>query len=477
MSKRIVIDPVTRIEGHAKITILLDDGGEVTDARFHVAEFRGFEKFCEGRPLWEMAGITARVCGICPVSHLIASARAGDRILAVQAPPAAVKLRRLMNLAQLVQSHALSFFHLSAPDLLLGLESDPGKRNVFGLMAAEPELARGGIRLRQFGQDVIAALGGRKIHPAWAVPGGVRSALADEDRDRFRQRLPEVRATTQAALVRMKKLLQDYREEVDAFGNFPSLFMGLVAADGTWEHYDGRLRFVDAAGHVVADGLDPARYQDHIGEAVQPSSYLKSPYYRLLGYPGGMYRVGPLARLNVCTRMGVPLADAELEEYRARGGGTVTSSFYYHHARLIEVLAALEYIGRLLDDADLASHHLRASAGINQLEGVGCSEAPRGTLFHHYQVDENGLIRKVNLLIATGQNNLAMNHTVAQIARHYIHGPEVPEGILNRVEAGIRAFDPCLSCSTHAAGTMPLHLQLVGPDGTLLNEIRREAPA
>jgi NAD-reducing hydrogenase large subunit len=473
MAQRIVIDPVTRIEGHAKITIYLDDSGAVSDARFHVAEFRGFEKFCEGRPLWEMAGITARVCGICPVSHLLASARAGDQILAVRPPPAAEKLRRLMNLAQIVQSHALSFFHLSAPDLLLGLESDPAKRNVFGLIAAEPELARGGIRLRQFGQQIIEALGGKKIHPAWAAPGGVRYPLSAEERERIRSRLPESQTTAIAALQRFKQILDGFAEEVRTFGNFPSLYLGLAAGDGCWEHHDGHLRFVNADGKIVADHLDPAHYRDYIGEAVESSSYLKSPYYRPLGYPDGVYRVGPLARLNVCERMGTPLADRELEEYRQRGGRTVNASFYFHYARLIEILAALERIARMLDDPDLASENLRAHAGINRHHGVGVSEAPRGTLFHDYEVDENGLMRKVNLVIATGQNNLAMNRTVAQIAKRYVRGPQIAEGLLNRVEAGIRAFDPCLSCSTHAIGAMALHVRLVGPDGTVLAEAKR----
>jgi NAD-reducing hydrogenase large subunit len=473
MSQRIVIDPVTRIEGHAKITIYLDDAGQVSDARFHVGEFRGFERFCVGRPFWEMAGLSARICGICPVSHLMASAKAGDRILAVTIPPAAVKLRRLMNLGQIVQSHALSFFHLSAPDLLLGWDSDPARRNVFGLIAAAPELARAGIRLRQFGQEIIEALGGKKIHPAWAVPGGVREGLSDARHAYLGSRLPEARQTAQTALRMFKGMLDKFREEAQTFGNFPSLFLGLVQPDGTWDHYDGSLRFVDAAGKVVADGLDPARFEEFIGESVEPWSYLKSPYYRPLGYPDGVYRVGPLARLNICTRMGTPLADRELVEYRQRGGGTVTSSFYYHYARLIEILTAVERIEELLDDPELESPRLRAHAGVNQLEGVGASEAPRGTLFHHYRVDENGLLRKVNLIIATGQNNLAMNRTVAQIARQYIRGPQVPEGMLNRVEAGIRAFDPCLSCSTHAVGTMPLHIQLLAADGTVLHEVRR----
>jgi len=473
VTQRIVIDPVTRIEGHAKITIHLGEDGTVADARFHVADFRGFEAFCEGRPFWEMPGITARICGICPVSHLLASSKAGDAVLSVTIPPAATKLRRLANLAQIVQSHALSFFHLSAPDLLLGMDSDPARRNVFGLIAAEPELARSGIRLRQFGQEIIEALAGRKIHPAWSVPGGVCKALTAEHRERIRGRIPEAKATVQAALARFKELVGRFREEAETFGNFPTLFLGLTGPDGSWEHYDGRIRVTDSAGQIVDDGLDPTRYRDFLGEMIEPHSYLKSPYYLPLGYPGGIYRVGPLARLNVCTRIGTPLADRELEEYREQAGRSVTSSFWYHYARLIEMLAGVESIEEMLDDPDLLSDRLRARAGINLREGVGVSEAPRGILFHHYQVDDNGLIRKVNLIIATGQNNLAMNRTMAQIARHFVKGASIPEGVLNRLEAGIRAFDPCLSCSTHAAGMMPLHVQLVGPDGGVRDEVWR----
>jgi len=472
MPQQIVIDPVTRIEGHAKITIQLDDEGQVSAARFHVTEFRGFERFCQGRTLWEMPGITARVCGICPVSHLLASAKAGDSVLAIHVPVAADKLRRLMNLGQIVQSHALSFFHLSAPDLLLGFESEPASRNVFGLMAANPELARAGIRLRQFGQEIIERLGGQKIHPAWAVPGGVRTAPSEESLAHIRRRLPEARATILDVLGRFKRLLPSFEREAHIFGNFPSLFLGLVGPDGRWEHYDGLLRVVDGAGNILADRVEPRRYREIIAEAVEPGSYLKFPYYRPLGYPDGMYRVGPLARLNICSHIGTPLADQELREFRG-GNGAVTSSFLYHHARLIEILAGVEHIERLLDDPDLRSERLRASAGVNELEGVGVSEAPRGTLFHHYQVDQDGLIQKVNLVIATGQNNLAMNRTVEQIAKHYVRGPRIPEGMLNRVEAGIRAFDPCLSCGTHAAGRLPLVVELVGSDGTLLDVTRR----
>ena len=473
MSKRIIIDPVTRIEGHAKISIYMDDAGNVADAEFHVVEFRGFEKFCEGRPYTEMPGITQRICGICPVSHTLASAKAGDALMAVSIPPAADKLRRLMNLGQIIQSHALSFFHLSAPDFLLGWDSPPAQRNVFGLIAANKELARAGIRLRQFGQEIIEILGDKKIHPMWAVPGGVRSALSAEGRAKIRAWLPEAYATTKIAFDLWQKTMETHQREIQIYGNFPSIFMGLVAADGTWEHHGGKLRFTDSSGSIIADQIDALNYADYIGESVQSSSYLKSPYYKPLGFPAGIYRVGPLARLNVCQQMGVPQADAELKKFKKLGRGAVTSSFLYHYARLIEILAGIEYVERYMDDTELSSDDLRADAGINCLRGVGVSEAPRGTLFHDYTVDRNGLLQKVNLIVATGQNNLAMNQTVAQIARHYVRGNEIPEPLLNRVEHGIRCYDPCLSCSTHAVGQMPLHVQLIAPNGKVLNEVAR----
>lgn len=475
MSKTVVIDPVTRIEGHAKISVFLDDAGEVSDARFHVVEYRGFEKFCEGRPFTEMAGITARICGICPVSHLICAAKTGDKLLAVKIPPAADKLRRLMNLGQITQSHALSFFHLSSPDMLLGWDSDPARRNVFGLIAADPELARAGIRLRQFGQRVIEILGGRKIHAAWTVPGGVRSPLSEEGRDWIQARLPESLDTVRKALDIFKGLINGpMQEEVQVFGEFPSLFMSLVGKDGAWEHYDGHLRFTDSDGRIVADHLSEDDYADFLGEAVEDWSYLKFPYYKPLGYPDGLYRVGPLARLNTCSHIGTPEADEALQQFREAQGGVPTSSFLYHYARLIEILACLEKIQQSMEDPDLFSPRCRSQAGVNELNGVGVSEAPRGTLFHHYRVDEDGLIKKVNLIIATGHNNLAMNRTIAQIAKHYIHGNDVQEGFLNRVEAGIRCFDPCLSCSTHAAGQMPLHIELVNPDGSVARSLQRD---
>ena len=479
MEKQILIDPVTRIEGHSKITIQLDDAGEVQDAHFHVTQFRGFEKFCEGRPFAEMPSITARICGICPVSHLMASAKAGDALLAVHIPPTAAKLRRLMNLAQIVQSHALSFFHLSSPDLLFGMDGDPAKRNILGVIGAHPQLAKDGIMLRKFGQEIIALLGGKRIHPAWAVPGGVSEALSEEKRDRILAMLPEAVTLIERTLFWLKDILEQFRDEIRIFGNFPSLFMGLVtphaagSQNALLEHYDGVLRFVDASGNIVLDSVDPVNYQEYLAEAVEPYSYLKSPYFKPSGYPEGIYRVGPLARLNVVDRCGTPKADAEWTEFRALRRGVILSSFHQHYARLVEILYGIEGIGQILNETDILDKHVRAFAQPNRFEGIGVAEAPRGTLFHHYTIDKNGLIKSVNLLIATGHNNLAMNRSVKQVAQHYVKGSRLQEGMLNRVEAVIRCFDPCLSCSTHAIGRMPLRIQLLGPGSELLDEIKR----
>lgn len=478
MAKTITIDPVTRIEGHAKITVHLDEAGQVADARFHVTEFRGFEKFCEGRSFWEMPGITARICGICPVSHLMASAKTGDALLGVRIPPTAEKLRRLMNWGQIIQSHALSFFHLSAPDLLLGMESDPLSRNIMGLIQKHPTVASNGIKLRQMGQEVIRILGGKSVHPAWTVAGGVREPLAPENRDQIKRMLPDAFDIVELALDMLKDAFDGHTTEIETYGEFPSLFMGLVTPEGGLEHYDGVLRVMDSDGRLLEENLDPARYRDVIGEAVEPWSYLKFPYYKPLGIDNyaGMYRVGPLARLNICDFAGTPLADRELRQFRRLGerGKPVSSSFHYHYARLIEILFALEKIEEVLEDPDITSDHIRSKASVNQRVGVGVSEAPRGTLFHEYHVDEDGILQQVNLVIATGQNNMAMNRTVQQIAKAYLNGSKLNEGLLNRIEHGIRVFDPCLSCSTHAVGQMPLHVQLIAPDGEVVAEKVRD---
>lgn len=471
MSKTITIDPVTRIEGHSKITIHLDDAGRVDSARFHVTQFRGFEKLVEGRPFHEMPSLTARICGICPVSHLIASAKACDALMAVKIPETAAKLRQVLNLSQILQSHALSFFHLSSPDLVLGMDSDPAKRNIFGVAAEMPDLAKDGIWLRQYGQETIALLAGKRIHPAWVVPGGVSAPLTEESREAILAKVPEAVKRVRRTLDWYKEVFGQFDAEIRTFANFPSLFMGLVTDDGELEMYDGKLRFIDATGRIIADKIAPEKFGDYIEEAVEPDSYLKSPYYKTLGYPDGIYRVGPLARLNLIDRVGTPMADEEWSEFRMLERGASLSSFQYHYARLIEMLYCVEKIDKLLNSPDILSDHIRAKADPNSLEGIGVSEAPRGTLMHHYKIDRQGLMVWANLIIATGHNNLAMNKGVYQVARYFVHGEKIREGMLNRVEAVIRTFDPCLSCSTHAFGQMPLRVELRAPDGQLLDEV------
>jgi NAD-reducing hydrogenase large subunit len=473
MAQTLTIDPITRIEGHAKITIQLDEQGIVRDARIHITQFRGFEKLCEGRRFSEMPALTARICGICPVSHLIASGKACDALLAVRIPETAEKLRRIFNLAQLVQSHALSFFHLSSPDFLLGMDADPAVRNIVGVIQANPQMARDGIRLRQIGQQMIEWLAGKRIHPSWIVPGGVAQPLSAEKREQMLASIPEGIDITQRAIAWFKNTMNQFSEEIQTFANFPSLFMGLVTETGALEHYDGVLRVVDSAGNVIADKIDPNDYEHYIGEAVEPWTYLKFPYYKPIGYPEGVYRVGPLARLNLIDRCGTPRADEAWAEFRALERGAVLSSFYYHYARLIEILYGLERIQQLLNEPDILDTRVQAVAGSNRSEGIGVAEAPRGTLIHHYRIDKDGLITWANLIIATGHNNLAMNRGILQAAKHFVKGDQIQEGMLNRVEAVIRCFDPCLSCSTHAVGQMPLHIQLLSPNGEILDEVRR----
>jgi NAD-reducing hydrogenase large subunit len=406
---------------------------------------------------------------------LIASAKACDALLAVRIPETAEKLRRIMNLAQIVQSHALSFFHLSSPDFLLGMDSDPAQRNILGVARANPQLAKDGIRLRKFGQEIIELLGGRRIHPAWIVPGGVSEPLTVEKRDKILASIPEALAITTRTLNWFKSVIENFREEIRTFANFPTLFAGMANTDGKLALYKGYLKFCTAEGETLADNIDAADYQKYIGESVDGSSYMKAPYYKPLGFPQGGYRVGPLARLNMAKSCGTPLADQELAEFHELEPRTVLSSFYYHYARLIECLFGIERIQELLNESDILDPHVRAFAGPNAYEGVGLLEAPRGTLIHHYKINEEGLITWANLIVATGHNNLAMNRGVLQVAKHFINGGKgLSEGMLNRVEAVIRCYDPCLSCSTHAVGTMPLVIETVSPDGKVQDRIGRK---
>ncbi len=475
MGRKITIEPVTRIEGHGRVTIHLNDQGTVEQTYFHVDEFRGLEKFCEGRPYYEMPQITQRICGICPISHHLAAAKACDAVARVEVPRTARLLRELMHMGQVVQSHALHFFHLAAPDLLFGFDADPATRNVFRIIKENPKLALKAVNLRRYGQQIIERLGGKRVHANFTVAGGVNAALTEENRRAIADELKEMIAISREAISIAKGWLEANKEAAASFASFPSNYMGLVDKEGGLQLYDGEIRIKDTQGKFLAQ-FKPEHYLSYIAEHVESWSFLKHPYYRKLGWPQGFFRVGPLGRLNVIDKIGTPLADEEFKLFRQiNGGQPVEGSLYYHYARVIEVLYGLERIGQLLDDPDILSNNVRANMSLEKLpsQGVGVIEAPRGTLFHDYGTDEHGQLTRVNLIVATGNNNWAMHTAAGQVAKAFVDGNRLSEGMLNRVEAAIRCYDPCLSCSTHALGRMPLEITLKASDGTVLDRISR----
>lgn len=474
-ARKITIEPVTRIEGHGRVTIHLDEQGKVEQTYFHVDEFRGLEKFCEGRMYFEMPQITQRICGICPVSHHLAAAKACDGVARVEPPRTAKLLRELMHMGQFIQSHGMHFFYLAAPDLLLGFDADPRERNVFGIIKANPELAVKAVHLRRFGQQIIQRLGGgKRVHPNLCVPGGVNGALSAADRDAIAGELDAMIEVGKTALSVAQGWLEANRELADSFASFPSNYVGLVDQEGGLQLYDGEIRVKDADGNFLAQFKTDA-YLSHIGEHVESWSYLKYPYYRKHGFPKGFYRVGPLGRMNVIDKIGTPMANEAFQAFREiNGGHPVEGSLYYHYARMIELVYALERTAEILNDPQILSHEVR-SHSTRQLpgHGVGVIEAPRGTLIHDYSTDENGVLTRVNLIVATGNNNWAMHTAAGAVAKAFVDGTKLTEGMLNRVEAAIRCYDPCLSCATHAVGRMPLEITLVGPGGRLLDRIAR----
>ncbi len=474
MDNVITIETATRIEGHAKIDIHLDEAGEVTDARFLALEFKGFEKFLEGRMVWELPQIVQRTCGICPVTHHLASAKACDAIFGVTPPRAGTMLRKLMHMGQMIHSHALHFFYLAAPDLVLGPDVDPTLRNILGIAAADPDLARKAIRLRAIGQEIIEIVAGRPIHPSVAVPGGMAKALQHEERYEIHRRLDEALPMAMEALALGKKVLEQQAELIQRIADIQTMYMGLVNK-GALDLYDGTVRMIDARGNEIAD-FDPARYLDHIAERVEDWSYLKFPYNKARGWPEGIYRVNSLARLNVCSRISTPLADKELKEFKSLADGPVHHTLYYHYARLIEMLYSVEHALELIKDPEIISKKVRIKAERKGGEGVGVIEAPRGTVFHHYWADDFGRVEKVNLIVATVQNNPAINLSIKATAKEFIQKGRIKEGLLNRVEMAIRAYDPCLTCAAHAVGQMPLLIHIIRSEGTVTTLKRNELP-
>jgi len=474
VAQKITIEPVTRIEGHAKVTIHLDDTGKVQRAYMHVNEFRGFEKFCEGRMVFEMPYITPRICGICPVSHHLAASKAADIVLGCPPPRPASLLRELMHMGQIVQSHGMHFFELAGPDLLLGFDADPAIRNVIGVAQMNTELAVRAVNLRKWGQSIIAILGGKRVHPNFSVPGGVNKALSPAERDEILAGLDESIATIQTGIQIIRDWAEANMEDIRKFAVFPTGYLGLITPENGLELYDGEIRLIGRDG-VQLERFSAQNYLDYIAEHVESWSYLKFPYYKKLGWPNGVYRVGPLGRLNIAEKIDTPLANEELKRFKALNPGKpVENTLYYHYARMIECLFAAERVRFLLDDPDILSTDILNTRKEVRGEGVGVIEAPRGTLLHHYWTDQNGQIKKVNLIVSTGHNNWAMSEAVDSVAKTYITGPKVTEGMLNRVEAAIRAYDPCLSCSTHAVGQMPIVMDVVDAEGNLVQTLRRD---
>ena len=468
--KRVVIEPVTRVEGHGKVTILLDEKNKVQQARLHIVEFRGFERFVQGRPFWEVPVLVQRLCGICPVSHHLAAAKAMDRIVGGEnLTPTAEKMRRLMHYGQTLQSHALHFFHLCSPDLLFGFDADVAIRNVIGVAAKHPDLAVQGVMLRKYGQELIKATAGKKIHGTGAIPGGINKNLSIEERDGFLKDLDQMLEWGRGALKVAKDYTVEHIELAKEFAAFPSSHLSLIRADGAMDLYDGGLRAITADGETIFDHIGSRQYNDYIAEEVRSWSYMKFPFIKSLGPENGWYRVGPLARVNTCDFIDTPEAEAARKEFMAVTDNKPNNlSLAYHWARMIEVLHSIEKIKDLLHDPDLQGTDLVVK-GKRRGEAVGLLEAPRGTLFHHYKVDENDQVTMANLIVSTTNNNEPMNRAVDSVARKYIDGQEITEGLLNHVEVAIRAYDPCLSCATHALGQMPLVVELVDCEGNVID--------
>jgi NAD-reducing hydrogenase large subunit len=483
MARKITIEPVTRVEGHGKVTIQLDDGNNVAQSRLHIVEFRGFERFVQGRPYWEAPVLVQRLCGICPVSHHLAAAKAVDVIVGAGTgdglTPTGEKMRRLMHYGQMFQSHTLHFFHLASPDLLFGVDGDPSIRNVIGVALEHKELAVQAVLMRKFGQEIIRATAGKKIHGTGAIPGGINKSLSIEERDEFLKgpdplNCDKMISWAQAAVEFFKDFHSKHKDMLDNFAVFPSNHLSLVRKDGALDLYHGVLRAVDSEGKKILDDVDYQEYYNYIGEEVKNWSYMKFPYLKSIGKKDGWYTVGPLGRLNTCEFIPTPLAQKEFEQYKAYTKGKPNNmSMHMHWARLIENLHAAEMIKELLLDKDILGKNL-VTKGKKQREGVGLIEAPRGTLFHHYRINDQDQITMANLIVSTTNNNEPMNRAVTHVAKSVFTGKtEITEGMMNSVEVAIRAYDPCLSCATHALGRMPLEVAMYDSKGGIIDVNRK----
>ena len=473
---RIVIEPLTRVEGHGKVTLLQDKNNHIKQARLHIVEFRGFEKFIQGRPYWELPVLVQRLCGICPVSHHLVAAKATDMLVgARELTPTAEKIRRLMHYGQTLQSHALHFFHLSSPDLLFGFDDEVAHRNIIGVIEDHPDIAMQGVKLRKYGQEVIRLTAGKRVHGTGAIPGGVNKSLNRQEIDYLLKDIDQMIKWGRDAVELIKRVFFEQKDYHMAFGTIDSNMLSLIGDKGEFEIYHGGLRAMDKDGTLLFDHVDYVDYNDYIREDVKNWSYMKFPFIESIGAENGWYRVGPLARVNNCDHFTTTFAEMERQAFKAvTGGKPVQATLAYHWARLIELLYCTEAIKELLLDPDISGSDLILKGEMQQC-GIGVVEAPRGTLFHHYEIDDDGVVTKANLIVSTTSNNQAMNESIRQVASSYLDGNQLTEPLLNQIEVAIRAYDPCLSCATHAMGKMPLEITLVNENDEVIDRIEKRA--
>jgi F420-non-reducing hydrogenase large subunit len=485
--RRITIDPITRLEGHGRIEIFLDQEGDVENAYFQVPELRGFEKFCEGRAVEDLAIITPRICGVCPEAHHMASTKALDAVFKVDPPPVAKKLRELLYSAFYVADHATHFYALSGPDFVVGPDASPAERNIIGVVH-KVGLEIGGEVLKhlELCHDVVAMIGGKYIHPVCGLPGGVSKPITEEDRVKIEEIARSAVEFGKLSLKILDDVVLANKAYVDMILSdtftHKTYYMGLVDANNKVNFYDGMLRVVDPEGKEFLK-FAPSDYLEHIAEHVEPWTYLKFPYLKALGWQGlvdgkesGLYRVAPLARLNAADGMATPLAQAEYERmYSTLGGKPVHATLATHWARLIELVHAAERMVELATDPEITSPDVRTIPTATPGEGVGVVEAPRGVLIHHYHADERGVARKINLIIGTAHNYGAIAMSVKKASQGLIKkGTVVTEGLLNRIEMAFRAYDPCFACATHSLpGQMPLTVSIYDAEGKMVQRLRR----
>lgn len=486
--KRITIDPITRLEGHGKIEIFLDNDGGVENVYFQVPELRGFEKFCEGRPVEELPSIVTKICGVCPGCHHMASGKAVDAVFGVEPPPTAKKIRELFYMAHFVHSHIAHFYALAAPDFVVGPTAGPAERNILGVIAKVGlEIGSEVIKQRRIAQEIQALLGGHQTHVIMNIPGGVKKGLTEEQRDDIVKKAEGFINFSKFSIQLFKDVVLGNKEYVDIILNGPYSLklhsMGLVDANNKVNFYDGKVRVVDTQG-IELYKYSPSEYTDYVEERVEPWSYLKFPYLKKIGWNGfnegqdsGVYQATPLSRLNAADGMATPLAQQEYEfMFNTLGGKPVHATLAMHWARLVELVYSAERCLELATDPDITGTELRAKLNGIVGEGVGIVEAQRGTLTHHYWTDKKGMVTKVNLIVGTTNNNAAICMSLKKAAQGLIRkGETVTEGTLNMIEMAFRAYDPCFSCATHSLpGQMRMLVNFRDPSGNIIRTIQRD---